>query len=166
MIFEKLYSELQILIVAMQNLQTENYPQNRNPKRTNWCWFCLKQQNMRQYSILSVLIHLSICFYKGQHYIEKKLESACLNIRVSLSAQVGLSSSSRCSRSLMFFKIDILRNIIIFTGKHLYWSLALIMLHLFVKKRPQHRCFPANVTNILRTFLYNTSGGCFCSSPP
>ena len=31
-----------------------------------------------------------------------------------------------------------------------------------IKKRPQHKCFPLNVTNIFRiAFLWNTSGGCF-----
>ena len=32
----------------------------------------------------------------------------------------------------------------------------------FIKKRLQHRCFPVNIVNCLRTaFLRNTSGGCF-----
>ena len=33
----------------------------------------------------------------------------------------------------------------------------------FIKKRPQHRCFPVSLAKFLRiSFLWNTSGGCFC----
>ena len=34
----------------------------------------------------------------------------------------------------------------------------------FIKKRPQQKCFPVNITKVLRTaFLQNTSGGCICN---
>ena len=51
----------------------------------------------------------------------------------------------------MFLKIGVLKNFSIFAGKHLCWSLFLI------KKRLQHRCFPANIAKFLRTsFFYGT----------
>ena len=48
-----------------------------------------------------------------------------------------------------------------FTGKHLCWSLFLIKrTYNFVKKRLQHRCFPVNIANILRTaFLHKAAFG-------
>ena len=69
----------------------------------------------------------------------------------------------RCSRSQMFFKIGVLKNFVIFTGKYLCWSLFLIKLTPKTPKRLQHRCFLVNIAKFLRTpFLRNTSGGCFC----
>ena len=43
----------------------------------------------------------------------------------------------------MFFKIGVLKNFAVFTGKHLRWSLFLIKLQRrdFIKNRLQHRCF-------------------------
>ena len=45
----------------------------------------------------------------------------------------------------MFFKISVLQNFSILTGKHLCWSLFLIMESL------QHRCFPVNIAKFLKT---------------
>ena len=60
---------------------------------------------------------------------------------------------SRSNRWQMFLKIGVLKNcanFANFTGKHLCWSL-------FLKKRPQHRCFPVKFARFLRTsFLYRT----------
>ena len=58
------------------------------------------------------------------------------------------------SRSHMFFKIGVLRNFAIFTGKQLCWSLFLIKLQTFIKKRLQHRCFPVNIAKFLRTLFF------------
>ena len=64
----------------------------------------------------------------------------------------------RSSRSQMFFKIDVLKNFVIFTGKHLCRSLFLIKLQTWrpvIKKRLQHRCFPVSIAKILRTLFYS-----------
>ena len=53
------------------------------------------------------------------------------------------------SRSQMFY--DALQNLAIFTGKHLCWRFFLIN---FIKKRLQHRCFPANVAKCLSTVFH------------
>ena len=51
----------------------------------------------------------------------------------------------------MFFKIDVLKNFEIFTGKHLCWSLFLTKLQGFrPKRRLQHRCFPVIIAKFLR----------------
>ena len=69
----------------------------------------------------------------------------------------------RCSRSQMFFKLGVLKNFVIFTGKYLCRSLFLIKLTPKTPKRLQHRCFLVNYAKFLRApFLQNTSGGCFC----
>ena len=48
-----------------------------------------------------------------------------------------------------------LKNFAIFTGKHLCWSLFFKVADLqarnVIKKRLQHRCFPVNIANDLRT---------------
>ena len=55
----------------------------------------------------------------------------------------------------MLFKIDVLKDYVIFTGKQLCWNN-------FIKKRLQHRCLPISIAKFLRTvFLWNTSSGCF-----
>ena len=41
----------------------------------------------------------------------------------------ALARNGRSSRLQMFFKIGVLKNFAIFTGKHLCWNLFLIMLH-------------------------------------
>ena len=47
----------------------------------------------------------------------------------------------------------VLRNFVIFTGKHLWWSLFLIKLRAckFIEKRLQHWCFPLHARKFLRT---------------
>ena len=58
----------------------------------------------------------------------------------------------RSSRSQMFFKISVLKNFAVFTGKHQLWSLFLIKLQTWRSaKRLQHRCFPVNIAKFLRT---------------
>ena len=59
-------------------------------------------------------------------------------------------------RSEIFFKIVVLKNFAIFTGKHSYWSFFFYKIAghqacSFVKKRLQHRCFPVNIATFFRT---------------
>ena len=51
----------------------------------------------------------------------------------------------------MFFKIDVLKNLEIFTGKHLYLINNIAGLKVFNKKRLQYRFFPVNNAKFLRT---------------
>ena len=53
------------------------------------------------------------------------------------------------SRSRMFH--DALKNLAIFTGKHLCWRFVLIN---FIKKRLQHSCFPVNVAKCFSTVFH------------
>ena len=53
-----------------------------------------------------------------------------------------------------------LNKIVTFRSSHQRCSSATLL-----KKRPWHRCFPANFVKFLKTpFLQNNSGGCFCCS--
>ena len=58
-----------------------------------------------------------------------------------------LSKTCRSSRLQMFFKIGVLKNFAIFTGKHLCWSLFLIKWQAF-------RCFPENIGKFLRAAFF------------
>ena len=62
-------------------------------------------------------------------------------VTIMLFAPVGKRSNSH---SQMFYKI--VKNLAIFTGKHLYWS---FFLRNFVKKILQYRCFPVNIVKCL-----------------
>ena len=60
----------------------------------------------------------------------------------------------------MFLKIGILKNIAIFTGKHLCWSIInKVLFNKFIKKRLQHRCFPVNIANFLKTVYFQGMAG-------
>ena len=58
----------------------------------------------------------------------------------------------------MFFKIDVLKNLAIFAGRHLCWSLfdedVGLKVCTFIKKRLQHRCFPLDIAKFLRTAFF------------
>ena len=52
----------------------------------------------------------------------------------------------------VFCKKGVLKNVAIFTGKYLCWSLfAGLQVCNFIKKRLQRWCFPVNTANFLRT---------------
>ena len=51
----------------------------------------------------------------------------------------------------MFYEINALTNLAIFTGKHLFWRLFLIN---FIKNRLQHRCFPVSIAKYSSTAFY------------
>ena len=65
-----------------------------------------------------------------------------------LVVPVGKRSNSR---SQMFYKIDALKNLAIFNGKHLCWSFSLVN---SIKKRLQHWRFPGNIVKCLSTGFY------------
>ena len=61
-------------------------------------------------------------------------------------------STHRSSSPQTFFKIDVLKNFTMFTGKHPCWSLFLIKLtKFFIIKRLQHSCFLFNIAKFSRT---------------
>ena len=68
---------------------------------------------------------------------------------------------SRSSRSQMFFKIDVLKNFSIFTGKHLCWSLFFIKL--FIKEESPTQAFSCEYCEILMNrFFYRTPSVAAC----
>ena len=59
----------------------------------------------------------------------------------------------------MFFKIGVLANFAIFTGKHRCWKslfnkVAGLQACNFVKKRLQHRCFPVITAKFLKILIW------------
>ena len=77
----------------------------------------------------------------------------------------------RSSLSQMFLEIrnwiGALRNFVNFTGttcvRVSFFNVTGFHSCNFIKKIPQHRCFPVKFEKFLRTpFLQNTSGGCAC----
>ena len=63
----------------------------------------------------------------------------------------NIRKSWEIDRWQMFFKIGVLKNFAIFTGKHLCWKAC----H-FIKKRLQHKCFTVNITKFKNNFFYRT----------
>ena len=61
----------------------------------------------------------------------------------------------------MFFKIGVLKDFIILTGrKPVLESLVPgLQAYNFSKKRPQLRCFPVNIAKLLRTAFWKTAPG-------
>ena len=69
------------------------------------------------------------------------------------------TSKGRSSRSEMFFKIDVLKNFVIFTGKHLCWVLFLIKLQVWrsaplLKRDSNTVIFLWILQNFLKQFFY------------
>ena len=91
---------------------------------------------------LSFRIAFLFCFWKNVLFNSYVLATTVLFV------PVGKCSNSR---SQIFCKIDALKNLAIFTGKHLVWRFFLIN---FIKKRHQHRCFSVNVAKCLSTAFY------------
>ena len=60
---------------------------------------------------------------------------------------------NRSSRSQIFFKIGILKNFAIITGKQLCWTAELKVCS-FIKQRLQHNCFHVNAAKFLRTAFF------------
>ena len=58
----------------------------------------------------------------------------------------------------VFCKKGVLKNFAIFRRKHLCWSLFGAFGVNFIKKRLQHRYFPANITKYLRTPILKKFG--------
>ena len=67
---------------------------------------------------------------------------------------------NRRSHRKFSMKKAVLKNFAIFPKKHLYWSLFfmkwLIKIIDFIKKGLQHRCFPVNISNFLRSCSYGS----------
>ena len=69
--------------------------------------------------------------------------------------------TSRSSHLQMLFKIGCLKNLVISTGNTCsgvsFYKTADLKAYNFIKKRPQHRCFPVSIAKFLRTsFFYRT----------
>ena len=118
--------------------------------RANAAWYAVEKEkneiikNMKRqvfFIYLSFRIAFLVCFWENVRFTSYMACYYCV-------VRVGKHSNSR---SQMFYKIDALKNLAIFTGKHLCWRFFLIN---FIKKRLQHRCFPVNIAKCLSTTFY------------
>ena len=78
-------------------------------------------------------------------------------------------NTTRASRLVMFFEIDILKVCNIHRKtvvlESLFSEVSSLEAYTFIKKRLQHRCFPVNILMFFRKFyLKNTTSGCFCTN--
>ena len=112
--------------------------------RANAAWSTVEKEknenikNMKRqvfFIYLNFRIAFLVCFWENFRFTSYVACYYCV-------ARVGKYSNS-CS---MFYKIDALKNLAIFTGKHLCWRFFLIN---SIKKRLQHRCFPVNIAECL-----------------
>ena len=95
----------------------------------------------------------------------KKRKRICKGLKISVMGVIS-TTSIKSSRSQMFFKIGVLKNFAIFTGKHMCKSLFLIKLKAcnFIKKRLQQVFCRTFLNLFLRTpILKSISIGCFCN---
>ena len=76
-----------------------------------------------------------------------------IDITMKLSRLKSVSSIDNDYLEAVTGAGGVLKNFVIFTGKHLCWSLFLIKLQAckFIEKRFQHRCFSFHVKKFLRT---------------
>ena len=85
-----------------------------------------------------------------------------------LEGAVLVDLTCRSSRLEVLCKTGVFRNFVKFTGKHLcqrlfFNKVAGLRALTLLKKRLWHKCFPVNFVNLPRkSFLQNTSSGCFC----
>ena len=119
--------------------------------RANTAWYAVEKEkneiikNMKRqvfFIYLSFRIAFLFCFWENVLFTSYVLATTVLFV------PVGKCSNNR---SQMFCKIDALKNLAIFTGKHLVWRFFLIN---FIKKTYQHRCFSVNVAKYLSTAFY------------
>ena len=89
-----------------------------------------------------------------QHCFKKRPWHKCfLWILWNLGEHLFLQNNS--GGYFKFFKIDVLINFLIFTRKYLCWCPLLTLLEAWkpttlIKRRPQYKCFPVNITKLLR----------------
>ena len=84
------------------------------------------------------------------HFIEKfKPELNCPCLRVPIYIYIYKYSQKQPPEA--FYKKIVFESFAIFTRNHQRWSFFLIKVCNFIKKRLQHRCFPVNIAQFLRT---------------
>ena len=82
-----------------------------------------------------------------------------------IDINLNLSYSPNSSRFQMFFKIDVLKNLTSFTGKHLRWSSFNKVAKLYYKETPT-QMFSCEICEVFKNiFFYRTSlDDCFFQS--
>ena len=77
-----------------------------------------------------------------------------LIINLFCSGGYSLPTHGRSSHSQIVFKIGVLKNVAIYTGKHLCWSLFLIKSQAFTKRETPTQIFSAKYCEIFQNRLF------------
>ena len=107
-------------------------------------------------------------WFYGSNYTKSQSGRPICFLNTFIQFSVQYITTTRTSRSVLFFEIGILK-VCNFHRKtlvleSLFSKVASLEAYKFIKKRLQHRCFPVNIVNFFRKFyLKNTTGGCFCT---
>ena len=127
---------------------------NSSHRLVSYWTFMLNAIKKLQCHLILFLVYLVFVFY--QYYrVSGMFHEMLVKTNGSFSYETVMNivklrlSACRSSRSQMFFKIGVLKNFAIFTGKHLCWSL--LQACNFIKKRLQHRCFPVHIAKFSGT---------------
>ena len=128
-----------------------------------------KRDDKQHHEKVSVFIYLSFRMIVFVLFLKKRPLHFLCRLLCYLLMQENVQTNTkgktlRSSRLQMFFKIAVLKNFAVLSRKHLCRSLVLIKFHAFrsafvLKKRLQHKRFPASIAKFLRRgFLQTTSG--------
>ena len=118
-----------------------------------------------QFGIEHVFPETIISYYVISTYFAYEICSFIFKMLKTFAQSLTGEIQYRSSRSQIFFKVGVLTNSVIFTGKHLGWNLFLTNLQAFIPatllKRGYITCFSVNLRNIQEQFfLQNSSAGC------
>ena len=100
----------------------------------------MKRKVFLIYLIFRTVFYLT--FEKASYSLPKWLGTSVLFVPVAKRSNSHFTD---------VYKIDTLKNLAIFTGKHLCWRFFIIN---FTKKRLQRRCFIMNIAKCLDTAFY------------
>ena len=106
------------------------------------------KRNYQEHEAARFFIYLSFRIAFLSENVNQETSGSLPMWVVTTAVALGEQSTRR---SQMFCKINALKNLAIFPGKHLCWRFFLINL---IKNRLQHSCFPVNIPKCLSTAFY------------
>ena len=124
---------------------------NEPPSR--WAYSAPPARKARELRLLAFNVHL-YCDENSRFdyfFLFRTLWLTLFFLMFPFDPLENIRKSWEIDRWQMFFKIGVLKNFAILTGKHLCWKAC----H-FIKKRLQHKCFTVNITKFKNNFFYRT----------
>ena len=81
-------------------------------------------------------VHKNFAIFIGKHLRRRQRTVKVEEVKINTYCEIPSLPNVSNLQKQMFFKIDVLKNFAIFTGKYLCWSLFLIKLQTFRSFRP------------------------------